>query len=240
MVDLSKYTKENIGKLFDYSVLPKDTMEDGIRKGCKEAIAYNCAAFYTSSPFWLPVVVEELKGTDVLPACGVNFPFGTATPAIKAFEAEEAVKRGAKAVDSILNVMALKSGYLDVVKEEMTSFKKAVGDGVITKYILDVEFLTDEEIATACKLVAEAGIDYAKAATGQFNGPSMEQFLVMKETLKDTDVKLKVAGVKFPRPQNAYAFIMAGADLIGTRAAPAIIDALDQMREIGIVPAYKG
>lgn len=88
--------------------------------------------------------------------------------------------------------------------------------------------------------MAEAGIDYAKAATGQFNGPSMEQFLVMKETLKDTNVKLKVAGVKFPRPQNAYAFIMAGADLIGTRAAPAIIEALDQMREIGIVPPYKG
>ena len=240
MVDLSKYTKDNIGKLFDYSVLPKDTTEEGIRKGCKEAVQYKCAAFYTSSPFWVPVVAEELKGTDVLPACGVNFPFGTATPATKAFEAEEAVKRGAKAVDSILNVMALKSGYLDVVKEEMTSFKKAVGQGIITKYILDVEFLTDEEIATACKLVAEAGIDYAKAATGQFNGPSMEQFLVMKETLKDTDVKLKVAGVKFPRPQNAYAFIMAGADLIGTRAAPAIIEALDQMREIGIVPPYKG
>ena len=58
----------------------------------------------------------------------------------------------------------------------------------------------------------------------------------MKKTLKDTDIKLKVAGVKFPRPQNAYAFLLAGADLIGTRAAVAIIDALDQMREIGIVP----
>lgn len=64
----------------------------------------------------------------------------------------------------------------------------------------------------------------------------MDQFLLMKKTLKDTDIKLKVAGVKFPRPQNAYAFLLAGADLIGTRAAVAIIDALDQMREIGIVP----
>lgn len=105
---------------------------------------------------------------------------------------------------------------------------------------MDVNFLTDEEIATACKLIAEAGIDYAKTSTGQFEGPSMDQFLIMKETLKDTDIKLKVAGVKFPRPQNAYAFLMAGADLIGTRAAIAIIDALDQMREIGIVPAYQG
>lgn len=68
----------------------------------------------------------------------------------------------------------------------------------------------------------------------------MEQFLIMKEAVKGTNCKLKVAGVKFPRPQNAYCFIMAGADLIGTRAAPAMIDALDQMREIGIIPPYKG
>jgi deoxyribose-phosphate aldolase len=62
----------------------------------------------------------------------------------------------------------------------------------------------------------------------------------MKKTLEETDIKLKVAGVKFPRPQNAYCFIMAGAELIGTRAAPEIIDALDKMREIGIVPEYAG
>ncbi|MEJ1730481.1 hypothetical protein SMA90_29565, partial [Escherichia coli] len=60
-----------------------------------------------------------------------------------------------------------------------------------------------------------------------------------RETLKGTGVKLKVAGVKFPRPQNAYCFILAGAELIGTRAAPAIIEALDQMRDLGIVPPYR-
>ena len=58
------------------------------------------------------------------------------------------------------------------------------------------------------------------------------------DVLQKSFVKLKVAGVKFPRPQNAYAFILAGADLIGTRAAPEIIDALDQMRAIGLVPPY--
>jgi deoxyribose-phosphate aldolase len=75
-----------------------------------------------------------------------------------------------------------------------------------------------------------------KTSTGQFEGPSLEQFLLMKETLKGTNVKLKVAGVKFPRPQNAYIFIMAGADRIGTRAAPEIVDAFDKLRELGIIP----
>ncbi|MEG2083376.1 MAG: deoxyribose-phosphate aldolase, partial [Oscillospiraceae bacterium] len=200
---------------------------------------YNCAAFYSASPFWTPIVVEELKGSDVMPATGIAFPFGCQPSKIKAAETELAVSLGCKAVDTVINVGALKDKRYDLVKQELVDFKNAAG-GALTKVILDVCFLTDEEIATACKLVAEVGCNYAKTSTGQFEGPSMEQFLVMKNTLKGTDIKLKVAGVKFPRPQNAYAFIMAGADLIGTRAAIQIIEAFDQMREIGLVPKYEG
>jgi deoxyribose-phosphate aldolase len=63
----------------------------------------------------------------------------------------------------------------------------------------------------------------------------MEQFLVMKEALKGTNVRLKVSGVKFPRPQNALVFIMAGAERIGTRAAIEIVEGLDALKKIGLV-----
>ncbi|WP_333559724.1 hypothetical protein [Eubacterium callanderi] len=46
MIDLKKLTKWDAGKLFDYAILPKDTDEEAIRNGCREAKAYNCAAFY--------------------------------------------------------------------------------------------------------------------------------------------------------------------------------------------------
>ena len=239
MVDLAKMDKWTLGKCFDHSVLPKNTTEDDIRKGCREAVKYNCAAFYSATPFWTPVVVEELKGSDVLPATGIDFPFGASPGAVKAFETEYAVKAGCRAVDTVMNIGALKDRKYETVKRELNDFKVAAG-GALTKVILEVAFLTDEEIEAGCKLVAEAGCDYAKTSTGQFEGPSMEQFLVMKRALVGTPVKLKVAGVKFPRPQNAYAFILAGAELIGTRAAVAIIEALDTMREIGLVPPYEG
>jgi len=239
MVDLSKLTKWELGKVFDFSVLPKNSTEEDIRKGCRLAKQYNCASFYASTNYWLPVMKEELAGSDVHLGVGLAFPFGGNTAYMKGLETEEAVRMGATALDLVMNIGALRSKRYAEVKEELRVFKEAA-QGNITKVIIEVNFLTDEEIATACKLIAEAGIDYAKTSSGQFEGPSMEQFLVMKETLKGTSVKLKVAGVKFPRPQNAYAFIMAGADLIGTRAAPQIIDAFDQMREIGIVPKYNG
>ncbi|MGI6192140.1 MAG: deoxyribose-phosphate aldolase [Christensenellales bacterium] len=239
MVDLSKLTKWELGKVFDFSVLPKNSTEEDIRKGCRLAKQYNCASFYAATNYWLPVMKEELADSDVHLGVGLAFPFGGNTAYMKGLETEEAVKMGATALDIVMNIGALRSKRYDDVAEELRVFKEAA-QGNITKCILEVNFLTDEEIATGCKLIAEAGLDYAKTSSGQFEGPSMDQFLVMKETLKGTSVKLKVAGVKFPRPQNAYAFIMAGADLIGTRAAPEIIDHFEQMREIGIVPKYNG
>lgn len=235
MVDLSKMDKWSLGKCFDHSVLPKDTTEADIRRGCQEAKAYNCAAFYSASSYWTPVVKEELEGTDIHIATGLDFPFGASTVKMKGLETEEAVRLGCTALDMVMNIGALKDKNYKEVKAGLDAFVKAA-EGNLTKCIMDVNFLTDDEIIAGCNLIAEAGIDYAKTSTGQFEGPSMDQFLLMKKTLKDTDIKLKVAGVKFPRPQNAYAFLLAGADLIGTRAAVAIIDALDQMREIGIVP----
>ncbi|MDR0486328.1 MAG: deoxyribose-phosphate aldolase [Elusimicrobiota bacterium] len=239
MVDLSKLDKWTLGKCFDHSVLPKNTTEDDIRKGCREAVKYNCAAFYSATPFWTPIVVEELEGSDVMPATGIDFPFGASPSKLKAIETEMAVNAGCKAVDLVINAGALKDKRYNVIEQELKDFKTAAG-AAITKVILDVCFLSDEDIAAGCKLIAQVGCNYAKTATGQFEGPTMNQFLIMKKTLAGTPIKLKVAGVKFPRPQNAYAFLLAGADLIGTRAAVEIIEALDQMREIGLVPKYVG
>lgn len=239
MIDLSTMDKKSLASVFDYSVLPKNTQEEGIRKGCALTRQYEFAAFYSSSAYWTPVIKEELEGYPHIEiGTGIAFPFGSQPPSVKAIETEDAVRRGCTAVDMVMNIGALKDKRYDVVREELTLFVKAAGPAV-TKCILEVNFLTDEEIATACKLLLETGVQYAKTSSGQFEGPSLEQFRVMVDTLKGTDVKLKVAGVKFPRPQNAFVFLMAGADRIGTRAAPEIIDSLDLLREIGVVPPYR-
>ena len=236
MIDLAKLDKQALARMMDYSILPKETREDAIRKGCAEARQYRFAAFYSSSAYWTPVIKEELAGYDDIEiGTGIAFPFGTAPASVKAFETEDAVKRGCTAVDMVMNVGALKDKRHKVIIEELTLFKAAAGRAV-TKAILDVCFLTNEEIATGTKLIADAGIDFAKTSTGQFEGPSLEQFLVMKEALKGTNVRLKIAGVKFPRPQNALCFIKAGAERIGTRAAIEIVEALDTLRKAGLCP----
>jgi deoxyribose-phosphate aldolase len=226
--------RKALAKALDFSILPKETTEAEIREGCAVTRRYGFAAFYSSSAYWTPVIRQELTGLDDIEiGTGIAFPFGAAAPAVKAFEVEDAVGRGCTAVDMVLNIGALKSGHYQVVEEELRLFVRAAGPAV-TKCILEVCYLTDAEIATACRLVAAAGVAYAKTSTGQFAGPDLQQFLLMRDTLRGTPVKLKVAGVKAPRPQNAMVFLMAGADRIGTRAAPEIVDALDMLRSIGM------
>lgn len=238
-IDFTKINEKNIGKLFDPSILPKNTTKAEIREGAKTAAKYNTQSFVVSSPYYLPVVVEELQGTDVHPCSCIGFPFGAQPSKAKAFETELGVKIGATAFDFVMNIGALKDGDFNVVEQELKDFKTAA-QGNITKVIMDIELLTDEQIAAGTKMIVEAGINYAKTSTGQYTGPTLEQFLIMKNVCDGTKTKTKVAGVKFPRPQNAYVFLMAGADLIGTRAALPMILALPQMREIGLVPQYKG
>ena len=237
MVDFSKMTKRQAGKLFDYAILPKQTTEQEIREGCRKAVAYNCMAFCYSSTYWTRIVSEELKGSDLLNGAAIGFPLGQQSSKLKALEAEEAVRLGATVLDSCMNVGALKDNKYHEILQEFREYKKAAWPAV-TKMILEVCYLTDEEIVAACNLIAEAGIDWAKTSTGQYAGPTMEQVLLMVDTLKGTNTRVKVSGVKFPRPQNAYMFLLAGAELIGSREAPEIIDSLDTMRKIVVVPDY--
>ncbi len=236
MIDLTKLDASTLAKTLDFSILPKQTTEAEVREGCAVTRRYGFAAFYTSSAYWSPLVRDELAGMDdVEIGAGIAFPFGGAPASVKAFEVEDAVKRGCTTVDMVMNIGALKSGDHKAVAEELRLFKQAAGQAV-TKCILEVCYLSDEEIVTASKLVAEAGVEYVKTSSGQFEGPSLEQFLVMREAVRGSSVRLKVAGVKFPRPQNAMVFLLAGADRIGTRAAPEIVDALPTLRDIGMLP----
>ena len=115
-VDLSKMTKKEVGKCFDYALLPKTLTEAEIREGCREAIKYNCKAFCFSSSYWTPVVKEELEGTDLLIGAGISFPFGQQTSAVKAFETEEAVKMGATVLDNCMNVGNMKEKKYSSIK----------------------------------------------------------------------------------------------------------------------------
>jgi deoxyribose-phosphate aldolase len=235
VLDLATIDATSLGKYFDHSVLFKYATESDIRAGCRSAVSYNCAAFYGSSPYWLPVILEEVAGTGVHAAAAISFPAGTADWRTKAAETRHAVEAGAEELDVVMNIGALLSGDVRTVQQELTAFVEEAGS-CVTKVILEVAYLGDDDIRRAADAVVEAGAAYIKTSTGAYDGATLEKFIVMRDAVAGTGVKSKVAGVQPPRPQNAYAFLLAGADLIGTRAVPEIIDALDEMRRSGVIP----
>ena len=133
-----------------------------------------------------------------------------------------------------MNVGAMKDGRHDIIREELRLFVDASGKAV-TKFIIDVCFLNDQQITAACEMAVEAGVDFVKTSTGQFEGPTLEQFMLMRDAVDGTGVRVKVAGIKFPRPQNAFAFLIAGAERIGTRAGVEIVESLETIKKAGIL-----
>lgn len=227
---LAELNKQTLARAIDFSVLPKETTADEIRRGCELTRQYHFAAFYSSSPYWSPLIKEELSDfPDIEIGTGIAFPFGSCPPEIKAFEVDAAIKSDCTAVDMVMNVGALKSGDFLTVERELDLFIQSA-QGAVTKYILDVCFLNETELKTAAKMAIDRGVNFVKTSTGQYAGPTLKQILLLREMIKGTPVKLKVAGVKDPRPTNAIALLLAGVSRIGTRAGAEIVDGLEDYK----------
>lgn len=239
MADLSKIkNKEEFAKLFDYNILGrKEATSADLYSALEVMKKYKFACFMTGSAM-VPIVARELNGLGCEIGTVIDFPFGYSDTKTKIEATKNAVKAGATSVDMVFNIGALREHKYDYCLYELKEHVKAA-EGAITKPILEVAFLTDDEIRAGCDIIIEAGATFAKTSSGQSKGPSLEQILVIKKAVEGTNVKVK-AGVVFPKPQNSVAFFYAGCDRIGCFEAPMVVDLFDTMREIGLIPPYNG
>jgi len=213
----------------DFSSLNPNVNEAEILECCEISRRYNFKGFH-SNPLWMPLVARELQGTGIETGCLVSFPFGTNATEIKVAEA----KAGAKilsgkpwVIDMVTSVGKLKSGDYHYYKNDIAEVAKVAHDGgAECKAILEAGLLTDDELKIACELAAEAGADWVKTSTGREKGPTLQQVKLMRR-YAPSHVKLKVAGTgSFWTPMVALGCLLAGAERIGTRNAPWIVDEL--------------
>lgn len=224
-------TKEQLAKMIDFSILHPNTTSKEILEGIEICKKYNFNSFCVN-PNYLSLIVDGLKGTEIEPSVVLDFPFGSGTEAMKLAAAEDAVKRGAKALDMVIDIGALKDKNYKLVTKEIKNLVEA-SKGAKTKIIIEVAYLTKEEIVAACKCVEEGGGTYVKSSTGRADrGPTMEEVKLMRDSVSP-NIGVKVAGTgSFWTPQIALGCILAGADLIGTRSGPKIVDELPLMEKI--------
>lgn len=204
---------ENILGKIDHTALKADTEKEQIEKLCKEAIEYKFAAVCVN-PCHIESCKEILKDTDIKVATVIGFPLGANTKETKAFEASDAIDKGAHELDMVINIGALKDKDYKTVKEDILAVVNAASGRALVKVIIETSLLNDDEKVKACQLAKEAGADYVKTSTGfSTGGASLEDVKLMRETVgKDMGVKAS-GGVR--DLAIAKEMIEAGASRIG-------------------------
>ena len=216
-----RYTAQQLAKYIDHTLLKPQASQADIQKICDEAKQYHFASVCVN-PSYIAFVAEQLKGTDVTPCCVVGFPLGACTPAAKAFETADAVANGAKEVDMVINVGAIKSGDWALVQQDIAGVVAAAAGHAKVKVILETCLLTDEEKVQACKASVAAGADFVKTSTGfSTGGATVEDVRLMRQTV-GPDIGVKASG-GVRTYEDAIAMIEAGASRLGASAGAKIV-----------------
>ena len=210
----------DLSRFIDHTLLKPEATISDVEQLCHEAKEHNFAAVCVN-PIYVARAANLLKGSGVGVATVAGFPLGSSTESIKVREAWEALKDGATEIDMVMSIGKFKSGEFDAVGHEIAEVVR-VAEGKLIKVILETCLLSDEEIAKASLLAADAGAHYVKTSTGfSKGGATLEAVRAMKEAVGQR-CKIKASGGIRTREQ-AIAMIDAGASRIGTSAGVAIV-----------------
>ncbi len=218
-------TAPELAAMIDHTLLKAEATPDMVSKLCAEAQRYRFASVCVN-PFNVAQCARLLAGTGVLVCSVAGFPLGASLAAAKAYEAECAIRDGAREVDMVLNVGAVKSGQVALAKDDIA----AVADtcharSAHLKVILETCLLTDEEKVLACLVAVQAGADFVKTSTGFSTGGATVEDVALMRGVVGSRLGVKAAG-GIRNYETALAMIRAGANRIGASAGIQILQGI--------------
>lgn len=217
-------TRAELARILDHSVLKPESTQADIQAGI-DAVRTLGVGFYCVQPCWVKLAASALAGTDARVVSVVGFPHGCDLPDVKAQAAARAVGDGAREIDMVIDIGALRSGREDVVAADIEAVVRAVS-GVPVKVILETSALDDAQKRVGCRIAVAAGAAFVKTSTGfhASGGATVHDVRLMRETV-GANVGVKASG-GIRTLADAMAMIDAGASRIGTSASAAILAAM--------------
>jgi deoxyribose-phosphate aldolase len=213
----------NIARLVDHTNIRPDAARVDIERLCDEAAEYGLWSVAIMGA-WIPLVRRRLEGSGVRIVTGPGAMYGGTTEE-KVFGARRVIQLGADEVDMVINVGALKSGELALVRDEIAAVVEACKEtrpGTIVKAILECCYLRDDEKVVAAKLAEEAGVDFVKTSTGLGPSGATAADVRLLRSAVSAKVKVKAAG-GIKTQEQAMAMIEAGAERIGSSCGVQIV-----------------
>ncbi len=211
-----------VSAMIDHTLLKPDATKREIETICREAAEYRFATVCVN-PTWVSLCAHLLQGSGVAVTSVVGFPLGATTPDVKHYETRRAIFDGAREIDMVINVGALKSGDVRLVQRDIEAVAAPCSEaGVVSKVIIEAALLTDDEKVTACTLAKAARADYVKTSTGFGpGGATVADVMLMRRVVGD-EMGIKAAG-GVRDLAGLQAMVAAGATRIGASAGVRIV-----------------
>jgi deoxyribose-phosphate aldolase len=211
-----------VAQLIDHTLLAPDATRQDIERLCREAAEHGFATVCIN-PVWVAACAALLRGTPVLVCSVVGFPLGATTPDVKQFETRRVIFDGAREVDMVIDIGALKSGDLGALARDIEAVTQPCRDcGVVSKVIIEAAVLTDDEKVTACMLAKAAGADFVKTSTGFGPGGATVADVALMRRVVGAGMGIKAAG-GIRDVESLEAMVAAGATRIGASAGVRIV-----------------
>lgn len=214
------HSPKEIAPYIDHTLLKPDATTDDIRKICEEAKSFGFCGVCIS-PRFVELAVSCLLGSRVIPITVVGFPSGATTTKTKVFETTAAIKAGAREIDMVIPIGALKEKAFDYLKKEIREIATAC-DRAPLKVIIETALLTNEEKKWITEISFESGAKYIKTSTG-FNGggATVEDVKFIREIVGKKMYIKASGGIR--TYEQAKALIEAGANRLGMSAGVQIV-----------------
>jgi deoxyribose-phosphate aldolase len=212
----------DLARYIDHTLLKPDATEAEIDKICDEAARFHFASVCVN-PVWVRHAASRLRDTDVAVASVVGFPFGATPGDVKAYETRRAIRDGAREIDMVINIGALKSGQHEVVRADIARVSDACHEaGAINKVIIEAALLSDAEKIIASRLAREAKADMVKTSTGYAKGGATVYDVALMREAVGPKLGVKAAG-GIRTAEDVQDMIAAGATRIGASAGVKIV-----------------
>jgi deoxyribose-phosphate aldolase len=216
---------QSIAKLIEHTLLKPDATRNQVIDLCREAVQYGFHLVMVN-PANVALAAAQVHSTPVQVGTVVGFPLGASLTVTKMFEAEQSLRQGARELDIVMNIGALKSGDRLLVKTEMRSLTDlAHRYGALLKLILENALLSQGEKILACALAAEAGVDFVKTSSGLAESGAVASDVALMRGVVGLKIGVKAAG-GIRTAAHLMEMVDAGANRIGTSASVQIVQEL--------------
>ncbi len=213
-----------VARLIDHTQLRQEAARADIVQLCREARQYQFASVCVN-PYWVPLAAAELDGSPVKVCTVAGFPLGANTTEVKVSESQGAVRAGAREIDMVMNVGALRSGDFERVKQDMRAVVEVShAGGALVKVIIETCCLDDHQKAVACAIAKMAGADFVKTSTGFAKTGATEHDVALMRQVVGPDMGVKAAG-GIRSLEDLRKMVAAGATRVGASSSVKIIQA---------------